>query len=249
MRVKILLKIAEVRVSGIIFYMTKLKNELKKYSLHTLNIISDFIFPNICFYCRDFVDTKQTLCDGCLETVCAIVSKTVYVTPKYPVKVFAISDYKDPIRSLILSKGYSDIVTSRRLGELIWDMTNIRNVDFDFIIPIPLHWSRFATRGFNQAQAIASVISKKSGKKMIKILKRKKMTKRQSGLTSKKRLENLTDAFSLCVKGDDCSAYKGKSLLIVDDLMTTGSTIKVAAKKLIALKPKSISAAVACRVV
>jgi len=229
--------------------MIKIKHGLKKYSTTAFNFISDLLYPNICFYCKDFIKTKDTLCKQCLELVCPVVSKTICVTPKYSVKVFAISDYKDPIRALILSKGYSDIVTSRRLGQLIWDMTYVSNVDFDVIIPIPLHWSRFATRGFNQAKEIASVISKKSGKPIRDILKRKKMTKRQSGLTAKKRIENLAKAFALRGNASELADYRGKNLLLVDDLMTTGSTMLVAARTLVALHPGSITAAVASRVV
>lgn len=223
------------------------KGAFIKYSSIVFKYLSDLFYPPICFYCKDYMKHDKVLCDKCLGHVNSVVSKKIDITPKYQVKVFAISDYKDPLRSLILSKGISDIVTSRRLGELMWDMTYVSNADFDFIVPIPLHWSRFASRGFNQAQEIASVIAKKSGKGMINILKRKKMTKRQSGLTSEKRIENLKDAFSLNIK--DVESFRGKHLLIVDDLMTTSSTIRMAARTLMPLKPKFITAVVVCRVI
>ena len=57
---------------------------------------------------------------------------------------------------------------------------------------------------------------------------------------------NLSDAFQLHIKNRQL--YKDKTILIVDDLMTTGSTIQFACKDLIALRPKSILVAVACRV-
>ena len=224
-----------------------LKEICIKYSSIAFNYLSDLFFPPVCFYCKSYMQQEKTLCDSCLNHVKPIVSKKIDITPKYQMRVFAISDYKDPLRSLILSKGYSDIVTCRRLGELMWDMTYVSNVDFDVIVPIPLHWSRFASRGFNQAQEMASVIAKKSSKNVVPVLKRKKMTKRQSGLTSEKRVANLEDAFSLNVKNG--ANFKGKHLLIVDDLMTTSSTLRMAARTLMRLKPASITAVVVCRVV
>lgn len=213
----------------------------------SFEFLLDIFYPPSCFFCKNFLKKRSILCDRCSDHINPIVSTTVNVTKKYSVKVFSISDYKDPIRSLILSKGSSDIVSSRKLGDLIWDRTNINNVDFDFIVPIPLHWTRFARRGFNQAEEMARTISQRSNKKLITILSRTKKTKRQSELSPENRFENVKNVFKLNVK--DISEYKNKNLLIVDDLMTTGSTIKAAARALIYLKPLSISAVVASRVV
>jgi len=115
-------------------------------------------------------------------------------------------------------------------------------------VPIPLHFTRFASRGFNQAQEIARVLSQKSDKNIAPILKRTKITKRQSKLTQEGRSENVKHAFSLRAS-DTISQYTGKHLLLVDDLMTTGSTLTAAAKKLRELQPRAITAVVACRVV
>jgi len=209
--------------------------------------LAQIISPPFCFFCKNGMDIRQPLCGTCLAHIIPIVSHKMRVTKKYAVTVFAISDYKDPIRSLILSKGSSDIVACRALGQLIWDHTYIKNIPFDFLVPIPLHRRRFATRGFNQAQEIADVIGKKAGKPIINILHRNKKTVRQSELSVEKRFNNVKDAF--CLQDKQLERYKGKHILLVDDLMTTGSTIKAAASKLVQLNPKTITAAVACRVV
>jgi len=218
----------------------------KNYQLFAA-FLKNSIAPPFCLYCKDYLCIRKIFCNECYDAICPVVTHTIAVTKKYQVKVFAVSDYKDPVKSLILSKGSSDIVSSRKLGELIWELTYLKNTQFDCIVPIPLHWQRYARRGFNQAAEIAQVIGKKSGKPVANLLKRKKRTKRQSGLEPSKRIVNLSGAFELQVK--EPQKYKDKHILIVDDLMTTGATIRFACKNLIALQPKSITVAVACRVV
>lgn len=196
--------------------------------------------------CKKYLDKKDVFCQSCFRLISPVVSKTIQVTKTKSIKIFAISDYKKPLRSLILAKSYSDIVAARQLGELIWDMTYIKNIPLDFLVPIPLHWLRFAKRGFNQANEIAATIARKSGKPVHQLLKRINHTKFQKGLKKEMRIKNLKDALQLSCK--DKSFYKGKHLVLVDDLMTTGSTLKAAAKQLYKLQPASISAVVACRV-
>lgn len=162
-------------------------------------------------------------------------------------KVFAISDYKDPIKSLILAKSSSNIVASNQLGNLIWELTYVRNIAFDYMIPVPLHWTRYAKRGFNQSEEIANILAEKSGKPISKLLKRVKRTPFQSKIMVQARVGNVADAFQLKKLREN--VYEGKHLLLIDDLSTTGSTLKFAARELIKLKPASITAVVAARVV
>jgi len=222
-------------------------DSLSKVCHNVYNSLVTFLAPPFCSYCKKFLKNKSIFCNNCKDLIRPIVSTTISITKKHSIKVFSVSNYKEPMRSLILSKHSSDIISSRYLGCLIWDLTYIKNMEFDYIVPIPLHWRRFAKRGFNQAQEIAHVISKRSGKKVVYLLKRIKNTKYQAELTAEKRIDNLQKAFSLSV--NDLSKYKGKRFLLVDDLMTTGSTLKTASRLLLSLKPISVCAVVACRVV
>jgi len=169
------------------------------------------------------------------------------ITTTKSVKVFAAAAYREPIKTLIMAKKWSDSVASVQLGQLVWDNTNVPNIAIDYVIPVPLHWTRFAKRGFNQAHEIARVIVQKSGGRMAPILKRSKRTTFQAGLKSAERMVNVHDAFVL--KKCDVTLYKDKHLVIVDDLLTTGSTVRAAAKLLFELKPASITVVVACRVI
>lgn len=212
------------------------------------NFLCDLIYPEYCFYCKDFLPKRGDIfCKKCFDLIKPIVSIEIEATKKHKVKIFAISDYKFPVKSLILAKGSSDIVASRSMGRLAWDLTYIKNIDFDIIVPIPLYWKRYAERGYNQADQMAKEISKKSGKPVINLLKRIKSTRRQSELSPANRSINLHDAFEINKKY--IAGYREKKILLVDDLFTTGSTIKFATKVLGKIDPKSVQAIVACRVV
>ena len=173
------------------------------------------------------------------------MSAKIAITPSITMTVYAASAYEEPLKSLILAKSRFDSLASHYMGQLIWELTNVSHVPCDYIIPIPLHWRRFAYRGYNQATMMAKELAKKSKKPMIELLRRKKYTVFQSVLSTAERKENVTNAFTL--RDQDGHQFEGKHLLLVDDLMTTGSTLKAAGKTLLALKPASITAVVLCR--
>ena len=160
--------------------------------------------------------------------------------------VMAIMEYRDPLKHLILTKSRSDIVTAYDIGHLMWEYTNIRHIAFDYIVPIPLHWTRYAWRGFNQSEEMSKILAHKSNKPLVHLIKRKRATPFQSSLSPFKRADNVKDVFA--TNTNSPALYQGKHLLLVDDLMTTGSTLKEAGKALLTLKPGSITAIVACRV-
>jgi ComF family protein len=176
-----------------------------------------------------------------------IVSGSIQLTETRSMKVIAVSAYRDPIRSLILAKRRSDIQAGKLLGQLIYDLTIFHSIPADYIVPIPLHWSRYARRGFNQAEEIAKVLARKKGIPLAKLLKRIKKTEFQAGLSAQQRTLNVQEAFELV--GKDIDRYKNKHIILVDDLLTTGSTVKAAAKVLLQAKPASITIVVAARVV
>jgi len=92
----------------------------------------------------------------------------------------------------------------------------------DIIIPVPLHWTRLWKRRFNQAAYLAQHIATSSGKPFDPfILKRVRATPQQVGLDAKERHKNMRKAFAVKLTAD----VKGKSILLVDDVRTTGATI------------------------
>jgi len=210
----------------------------------------DLIYPNFCRACQKLLAQNSVYCSSCSDKIKPVATSFVAVTNKYAIKVFAASVYKDPLRSLILRKAFSDRLASRQLAQIMHEKTNIKNMAFDYIVPIPLHWTRYARRGFNQSYEMASVLSKKLDVPVLDILKRTKRTVFQSTLSHNLRQENVKGVFQVRKKYLDVLrvTLKDKNILLVDDLCTTGATLKNGARQLTDGLPKSISAIVACRV-
>lgn len=112
--------------------------------------------------------------------------------------------------------------------------------EIDLIIPVPLHKMKKISRGYNQSLLIAKGIQKYSNKQLEpKLVKRVRFTKTQTKLTIEQRRENVLNAF----KVNDRTKIFGKSILIVDDVCTTGSTSSELAKTLLQNGAKQVSLA------
>ena len=218
-----------------------------------LNLISNFFYPSFCKFCSSLIEQDFIFCLECNSKIKLIVSSFLSLTPTKKMKIFAVSAYKNPLKKLILEKSYSgNILASKQLGRIIYDRTLVRNLDIDFLIPIPLHWTRFAKRGYNQAYVMAKELGLKLDVPVLDILKRKKRTVYQSSISFAGRQKNVENAFCLKSEYDNENVsllLKNKNLLFVDDLCTTGATLKNSARCLLKFKPKSINAVVACRVI
>lgn len=204
------------------------------------------IAPPMCAHCKRLLHERHILCAQCVAAITPSVSVTLQITQKYSMKVFAVSSYADPIKSLILAKRWGYALASQQLGTLMWDYTAVRYTPIDYIIPVPLHWTRYVRRGYNQAEESARIIADHAQVPMVPLLKRVKWTSYQASLTVTEREPNVANAFALNVA--DPKLYRDKHLLLVDDLMTTGATLSKAARELVALRPASITAIVAARV-
>ncbi len=203
------------------------------------------IAPSYCVSCQIFTKQSIFLCPDCTDLIIPLATKEFFITQKYRATVFAVSDYKDPLRLLTLGKYYKNRLASVQLAQLIWQRTDLCYQDFDIIVPIPLHWTRYAWRWYNQSEVMAQVLSKKSGKPVVHLLQRTRRTLFQAGLSYAQRASNVKDAFSLV---SNTKNFKGKRILVVDDVLTTGTTLYEAGRSLIQLSPDKIIFAVACRV-
>jgi len=117
------------------------------------------------------------------------------------------------------------------LGKLMLDFAG-RNIDpdeIDFVVPVPLHPVKLRERQFNQSEVLAAYLAKKLNKKIVKDrLKRIKYTMPQTELKREQRLKNVNGAFR--AKRD--SNFEDKTILLVDDVLTTGATLNECAKAL-----------------
>lgn len=118
-----------------------------------------------------------------------------------------------------------------------WDMFG--NDAVDCVMPIPLHVRRLRERGFNQAEVFARGVGVHLGKPlMTDILIRSRETKAQAELSREERRANIKDAFSC--RAD--ARFDGASVLLIDDVCTTGATLSDAARALHRVGARTISA-------
>jgi len=110
------------------------------------------------------------------------------------------------------------------LAELLCRECERLPVDIDAVLPVPLHWRRKWFRGFNQAIEIAAPVAKHMGMPLIRNVRRIRATPFQSGLSARERARNLRNAF--VVRG----VMPWRHVLIVDDVITTGATVRQLAK-------------------
>jgi ComF family protein len=103
-----------------------------------------------------------------------------------------------------------------------------RETSFDVIVPMPLHWFKQWQRGFNQADVLAREIGKKWHVPLRNVIRRRRATVPQAGLTNAKRRANVRGAFSTA-RG---KPLQGMRVLLVDDVVTTGATASACARVL-----------------
>lgn len=211
--------------------------------------IIDLIYPDVCILCKKPTPPsckQEQLCPSCKNMIrknippfCAKCSrplsapsdphnpfcKTCQRRSLYFDQAWGTCIYDDTMRRLIHLFKYGNKTALRHLFlELMLsflDTCNIKLNDTDFIIPVPLHTTRFRERGFNQAQTLARMLSDKFNIPLsLKYIKRARHTPNQAKLSQKERWTNIQGAFKIKYSRDICS----KNILIIDDLYTTGST-------------------------
>lgn len=128
------------------------------------------------------------------------------------------------------------------LGETL-DDPRLRGRRFDIVVPVPLHPTRKRERGFNQAELLAELLCARSSLTMRPVLERIRYTTTQTVFDRAERMENLRDAFRLRKKTD----VRGLRVLLIDDVLTTGSTLSECARVLKQAGAISVHAATAAR--
>ena len=139
----------------------------------------------------------------------------------------ALYPYQFPLNLLIQGfKHHGKLVNERALQQLI-GAASLPWPDCDQLCPLPVHWQRRWRRGFDQSERLANLLGRRWQRPVIRALVRHRATPHQQGLTRKQRQRNLRHAFR-------CQAdVQDLNLVLVDDVMTTGSTARAASQALL----------------
>jgi ComF family protein len=205
----------------------------------------DLIFPKKCLGCGK---EGKYICATCLakcsqaRPICpycrgpAILGIThKHCLPRYGLNgLISLWNYEEIIRRAIISLKYkfASEIAQELARTSSQKLKAIRYYPKATLVPVPLFWFRKNWRGFNQSEEIGKVIVQEMGWKFApNLLIREKITVPQAGLTAQKRLRNIQGVFSL---NPACQslALSHWPLILFDDVWTTGSTLKEAAKVL-----------------
>ncbi len=179
------------------------------------------------------------MCDAC---VCAIGVRTPIVRRDIDglERVTALGAYEGMLRSAILAFKYAGrrAVGARLAEALARRMMPVEGI----LVPVPLHAARLRSRGYNQAEVIARALAAALGSPpaLGDALRRARATERQSSLDLGARDANVAGAFA---PGVDALHLAGRDVILVDDVVTTGATLRACALVLRRLGVVSVAAA------
>ena len=186
--------------------------------------------PPFCYSCGRHLETQPLRAGaGFTKNICPHCIKGKFHFDR----AFSPCVYTGIIKELIQAfkykgKDYLGFPLSKLMVEFIREY-NVPIDSLDFIVPVPLHKARLREREFNQAEILGKYIAEEFKKEMLPdALLRHRHTKTQTDLEPDKRLLNVKDSFSVNRLRD----IKGKNLLVVDDVLTTGATSSEAARTL-----------------
>jgi len=218
----------------------------------------DLIFPKTCVYCGGF---GSFVCGKCLVKIKPIKTQ---VCPKCG-KISDLGKWcpgckgKSSLTGIIVGAAYRSGPTKEMihylkynsvkelagpLADLLIDQLIEEELSNKVIVTsVPLHKKRYLERGYNQSELIAKIVADKLGLNYQNLLVRKKYTEPQVKLKGDDRRSNLAGAFTAL----DSTNIKGKTIFLVDDVSTTGSTLEECAKVLRAAGARRIYGLVIAR--
>lgn len=217
-----------------------------------LTKILEIIFPSHCVACEKIVSARALFCHACWpklqfisEPKCAICSypfefqglsllcgKCLNKKPAFD-KAISVFRYNEILRKIIGDLKYRDqTFLAKKFAPILFEKARKEINDCDIIIAVPLHFKRLRKRKFNQAVLLAKVLAKSAPqlKFFPDFLLRTKHTKPQIELKKKERENNLKNIF--VVNEKYLGIIKGKKILLLDDVTTTGATLENCAKVL-----------------
>jgi ComF family protein len=217
-----------------------------------LNACADLIVPPCCLVCRARVSAHHLLCAACWRQVnfirpplCDVlgiplpfdtgertVSAAAVAHPPAYDRARAVAHYSGAMRTLVHQLKYADRHDARTLlGRWLAEAGRELLPGIDMIVPVPLSRWRLLQRQFNQAAVLAGELARQTGIAADPLLlMRIRSTRSQVGMTRDQRRRNVAGAFS--VPRHRRAALRGRSVLLIDDVVTTGATVDACARTL-----------------
>lgn len=204
-----------------------------------------------CESCRNEMTDCGTQCPRCALTVGPYAdrsrgcSKCRGVAQGFD-EAIALGPYQGPIRDLCLRlKSVHHAWLARWATDMLMDVhgDRLRSIQAEMLIPVPLHWRRRLKRGYNQSCEIADQLARRLKVPVRNRLRRLESTQKLAGLTKTERAQEMRDVFQAVRRHD----LEGKTVILVDDVLTTGATCGACARVLKKAGAKRVVAVVLAR--
>ena len=219
--------------------------------------LADVVFPPVCAYCdcdltpSEDVGAVRRLCEVCAPK---LLEPPNHCCPKCAARVaatfqeaecpwcrehglrfdhaYALGNYADDLREAIIRlKHPNEDALSTALAETLCEryLAVWQDAGFDIVVPVPMHWWRRVRQGHNGPELTAASVARRLAiRDYPRLLKRRRLTKPQAGLSHPQRQDNVRNAFAVR------AGYRvdGARVLLNDDILTSGATCSEAARTL-----------------
>lgn len=219
-----------------------------------------FCYPGVCAACHGSYETADPLCPACMRRLCELETGIGCAQCGRPLvvdgapcpwcqhkglrpfeTVVRLGLFAEPLRVLIHRlKYHRQWAMGEFLADRLYEQPRTRRLleQADSLMPVPLHWVRQFSRGYNQSEVIAQRLASLSGLRLINAARRIRNTPTQTRLSHAQRLANLRNAFAL----KKPALVRGRRIVLVDDVMTTGATLLSIGRVVAAAHPASLAA-------
>lgn len=226
----------------------------------------DLVYPPFCLHCEDCLyDSSGFFCSHCVqqlelldhkercpfcftaefnrqhEACCGVCRRQQRLLDG----MAASFEYEGPAATLVKRLKYGGLpyLSKGAAAFLVAQFVRLQWPFPDYIVPVPMDTLKRLDRGYNQSALLAEAFAKMVDRPVMPVLKRAKGSFSQAGLSYKQRMQMASETF--CAK--ETALFRDKCILLIDDVTTTGSTLRCCAEALHGLHPKFIYALSVCR--